>query len=144
MFSADGCTVNLILPVGGCCTILHIGGHTSHCRSKGTELISREHIKTLGHTAYRDIAVVIELQGTVSAFLGGDDNHTVRCTRTVDGCCRSILQHSESLDVVGVDTTEHVAATLDGRVVNRHTVDHNQRVVAGRERGTATDADSGT
>ena len=52
----------------------------------------------------RHVSVVADLWLLPRAsLLGGDDNHTVRCTRTVDSCCRSVLQYGEALDVVRVN-----------------------------------------
>ena len=40
------------------------------------------------------------------AALCGNHNHTVGTTSTVDGCCRSVLQHLDRLDIVRVEKVE--------------------------------------
>ena len=48
-----------------------------------------------------EVALVVNLQRLVFlTVLGGDDDHTVSSTRTVDGTGRSILQHLNGLNVV--------------------------------------------
>ena len=41
-----------------------------------------------------------------SAFLGGDDDHTVGSLSTVDGCSRGIFQDIDLLDIVRIDFRE--------------------------------------
>ena len=40
------------------------------------------------------------------ATLGGNDNHTIGCTRTVDGSSRGILEHVDGSDIIGVDLAD--------------------------------------
>ncbi len=70
-------------------------------------------------------------------LLGGDENHTESCARTVDGAGSGILEHGDFLDVLGVE---------EAHVFHRHTVDNNQRsrIVAVGQSAEATDIDSGS
>ena len=74
-----------------------------------------------------------------AALLGCDDNHTVRCTRTVDGGSRSILQHGEALDIVRVNHRQRVGKSLHTIVVHSQTVNNDQRVIGCVKRRTTTD-----
>ena len=65
-------------------------------------------------------------------FLCGDDDDTVGTTGTVDGSSRSILQNVDALDVAWANIAE-LTHEWD-------TVEHDERVVAGRERTLTTDA----
>ena len=81
-----------------------------------------------------NVAVVAHLGGsTLRTLLGGDDNHTVGTAATVDSGGRGILQDVHRLDVGRIDVAQ---LAHEG-----NTVEHNQRVVAGRERALATNAD---
>ena len=131
MVSADSGTVNLILPVG-------VGGSESCARfSEGIDdvvaiLVAGEHVVRVALHADRHIAVIRNTGSTVGALdtlLGGDDDHTIGSTATIDGSSRSILQYGEALDVFGVHHSERIAQTLHTTVIHSEAVDHNQRVV---------------
>ena len=82
-----------------------------------------------------------KLVGALSP-LRGDQDHAVGGARSVDRRGRRILEHGDVLDVVGVDQAERVARAGDASVVNRHTVDDDERIVARVERGAAADPDA--
>ena len=73
-------------------------------RKRGVGLASRLHL---------EVGSEVHLWLTLLTLLGGDDNHTVRCTRTVDSGSRSILEDSHVLDVVRSNHREGVAHTLN-------------------------------
>ena len=75
--------------------------------------------------------VEVHLHLAVLTLLGGDDDDTVRGTRTVDTGRGSVLQHLDRLDVVTVQLV-HTG-------LRRHTVDDVQRVVV-VQRADTTDA----
>ena len=68
--------------------------------------------------------------------LGGDDDHTVGTTSTIEGSRSRILEHREALDVLLVDRCQ--IATI-GR-----TVHDDERSVARIDGGDTTDADGGS
>ncbi len=85
------------------------------------------------------------LRFAAATLLGRDDDDAVRGARTIYSRRRGILEHRHALDVVGVDQTEEIAGIArDATALQWYAVEHDQRVVAGIERGTATDADGGT
>ncbi len=66
-----------------------------------------------------------------AAAFGGDDDHTVGASCTVEGVGSGVLEHCHGCDVVGADGVE-VAAV-------RSTVNDNQRVVSCVDGGDASD-----
>ena len=82
------------------------------------------------------------LDAVLCSLLGSDDDDPVRGTRAVNGRSRSILQHGEGLDVVGIDGGQGIGSARCGIIRHRNPVNHNERIVAGVERSTATDADT--
>ena len=71
----------------------------------------------------------MSLRGTLRTF-GRNHDHTTRSTRTIDGRRRSILQHIDTLDILGVEEVHRA----------RHdTVDDVERVVRLGDRRLATD-----
>ena len=74
------------------------------------------------HLLEADIAVIGHLGRSALATLdGGDDDHTVGTTGTVDSGGRGILQDIHRLDIGGVDIRK---LTHEG-----DSVEHDQRVV---------------
>ena len=102
LLRAECGTIYLILPIGICRTELRICRHTCHGGNKCFKFIGSQHIEAVGRGAYRIAARIIYSQA-VATFLGGDNNHTIRCTRTVDGGSRSIFQHGERFNIIGID-----------------------------------------
>ena len=86
-------------------------------------------------------AVVRHAGFVATALLGGDDNNTIRCTRTIDCSSRSIFQYGERLDIVGVNQRQRVGHTRTGVACYGHTVDNNQRIVRCVQRSSTTDTD---
>ena len=86
-----------------------------------TILISIHHVvSAAGDNVDTKVALIVDLHRLVLlTVLGSDDNHTICSTRTVDGACRSVLQHLDGLDVVRREVA-------NGRT-HGHTVDDIQR-----------------
>ena len=79
------------------------------------------------------VATVADLgRCSLCALHCGNDDDTIGTTRTVDGGCRGVFQNVHRLDVARVDVRQLAH--------KGNTVEHNQRVVAGRQRALATDA----
>ena len=77
-------------------------------------------VDAAGNLVPAEISLIVNLQGLfLLTALGGDDDHTVSSTRTVDGTCRCILQHLDGLDVVRRDVANSGT--------HGHTVNHVQR-----------------
>ncbi len=124
-----------VLPVGVGIVILVQrvlveSGILTHLREGGTV----HHGILVEHLLEADVAVVAHLgRCALRTLHGGDDDHTVGTTATIDGRCGGILQDVQRLDVAGVDIRE---LSHEG-----NTVEHDQRVVAGTQRALTTDAD---
>ena len=86
-------------------------------------LLTIEELHLVGHPCYRQRSVEVDIDLiTLLTFLGGDDDHTVGSTRSVDRCRSGILQYLHGLDVGGVEAIERTAI--------RHTVDDVKRSCA--------------
>ena len=84
----------------------------------------------------------MHLDTVLHTFLGSDDDDPVRCTRTIDSRGTGILQHRKGFDVIRIDGGQGIGCAR-GRIIGyRNPVYHNQRVVAGIQGSTATDADA--
>ena len=58
-------------------------------------------VNITGNLVDTEVTLVVNLQRLILlTALGCDNNHTVSSTRTVDGACRSILQHLDGLNIV--------------------------------------------
>ena len=108
---------------------------------EGLEAVAQEgllvgnHLRHAGPVGQAHAGVHAHDRGLGGALLGGDDDHTVRSTGTVDGGGGSILQHVDGLDVGGVDRVD--------RTVGQHTIDNEERLVhalcTGGHAGTGRD-----
>ena len=107
--------------------------------------VTVQHVQPLFLHAQAHVAVIAHLRSHARpSLLRRDDDHTVTATAAIDGRSRGVLQHGEALDIVRVHHRERVRSTLDTLVVHRQAVDHDQRVVRGVQRRTATNTDSST
>ena len=92
-----------------------------------------QHLEGLGDGAQAHEAGEADVGSLVpGALLGGDEDDTVGCAGTVDGCGGGVLQDLHGLDVVGGEVCDCIAAFAHGNAVN-----HVERVV-GRGDGTGT------
>ena len=147
MVGRDGCAVYFVLPVGVGCTqqLCSVAVLAVVRFYEVAVFVAVEHVILVGEHRHRHVARVAYLRFLVAAsFLSGDDDNTVRATRTIDGGSRGILQYCEAFDIIRVHHTQAVRSTLDTLVVESHTIDNNQRVVACVERRTATYTDRGS
>ena len=143
MFGRDRGAENLVLPISvGCTHCACIEAQRGCCL---LELTGIQYLVFLLDGRYSDIAIVGNGRSlTCTSLLGGDDDDTIRSTRTIDGCCRSILQYSKALDIVRVNHRQRVTHTTHTIVVNSQTINHIERLVGSIQRGTATDANLST
>ena len=98
------------------------------------------------------IEVNDRLSGT--SFLGGNHNHTVGGTGTVDSGSRRIFQDSDTFDIVRTQSGNRrlchvgnvvVVICIQGRNIGslqRHTVQHPKRVLRSAQRSRTTDTDT--
>ena len=78
------------------------------------------------------------------AFFGGNQDNSVGRSGAVNSCCGSVLEHREGFDVFGVDEGQGIGRAGNTAVIHRYTVDHDQRIVAGVQRGTTADTNNRT
>ena len=93
-------------------------------------LISCHHIQIFGILGDRHSIIRAYMRYgriVLASFLSGNDNHTVGCAGSVDGCRRCILENGKSLDIAGVDGRELVRDTAYSLIGDRQTVYHDQR-----------------
>ena len=146
----NGGAENQILPVG-----ILIAEHRLHLvagrRPCGVDLIDvvaelagRHDGQLVGIGLYAHAAAVRYTGRIAVPLLGGNEDDAVRSTRTVDGRRRSVLEHGERFDVVGVDRLQRIPHTLAAVYRNGHSVDHDQRVVRRIERSRTAHADRRT
>ena len=67
-----------------------------------------EEIQFLGDLAPAERGTVIDIILAVRAFLGGDDDHTVGTSGTVNSSSRYILQHLDALDIRGIQECQRI------------------------------------
>ena len=113
-------------------TLVDIG----HAERRGglTELRGIEHLHPLVDRLHTDRAVVRDVELLTAPLLRGHLDNACCPSATVLGCLRGILQDGETLDVGRVDSRER------GQV-GCHAVDDHKRVVASRQRGSASHTD---
>ena len=115
-----------------------LGGHflvDTHLLLRVTDVV----LGIAGLQAVGELTRIVDCAMTHTAFLRCDDNHTRHGARTVNRRGRTVLQHLERLDVVGVQTgngirnqclgvtrREVVSIHVHGTLQN-HTIDHPQR-----------------
>ncbi len=117
----------------GCCSIgTAVGVVDCVAGSFPVEQLTRIH--PVGERVDRvecDRAVVVDRHCSLLALLGGDEHNSVGSSRTVDRCCRGVLEYLDRLDVTRVQVG-HAAAH------QRYAVHDVQRIVGGAHRtGTA-------
>ena len=98
------------------------------------KLRSIHHIKFPGKFGQAHIRSKADLKFGCLLTLGSHENHTVGSTRSVNGRRRCILQNCDTLDVIRIDVGETLHCI-------HHTVDHDERVVSGRNGSCTADTD---
>ena len=116
--------LGIIRPVVSVAQTIHIGIQTVVDVSLPhdlSELLGVEHLHLVRIRLYGHRTVEVHMYLTFLTSLGGDDDHTVGSTATVDRGRGSILQHLDTLDII---TVELVHARL-----GRHTIYNIKRIV---------------
>ena len=139
----EGRAVDEVLPVGVGRTHERLHGFQTAGAGIGAAhvvaiLVACHHVECRTVLFQTVAGVVAHLHILAGALLGGDDNHTIRSTRTVDGGGRSILQYRIGVDVVGVDRCQRVGHAGSTFECDRHPVNHDQGVVLGSQRCGST------
>ena len=62
----------------------------------------------------RDRSIVSNLCRAVTSFLGRNDDNAIGCLYTVYSCCRSVFQHGNTLDVIGIDPRNRITDKVLG------------------------------
>ena len=71
-------------------------------------MVSIQHLHPAGNLLHRAFDIEFHLRFAFLPFAGGDDDYAVGTTRAVDSSSRSVLEHLNLLNVVGVDHREGV------------------------------------
>ena len=79
---------------------------------------------------YTGIAVICHSHVSCLTLLCCDDDDTISCTHTIDGCCRSILKDCEGLDI---------AAGEEVDVIHEGTINNIKRICIVSDRADTTD-----
>ena len=141
---AEGGAIDLVVPVG-----IVVAKQSPLCGGAlgvdGIDKLVAAHHVDHARTGLQAVGgAEIDAQLSLGTFFRGDDDDTVGSTRTIDGRGGSVFEYGHALDVVGVDQAQEVAAVAgDAALLQGYAVEDDERVVAGVERGTATDADCG-
>ena len=84
------------------------------------------------HRSEALLNINIDIQLALSTLLGGNDNHTISCTSTINSSCGSILQYSNSLNILRIHRCHWIQVVTLARVctfrirVHWHTIDYIQ------------------
>ena len=138
---------NLVLPVGVGQGALVLGKQRHHGGGEGPAgvgvrlleilqvLVAVEQIQALGHLLHAGVGREVEAGFAVGGpALGGHNHNAVAATRAVDGAGRRVLQNLHALDVAGRNLVVAVG------IVERVAVHHVERVITGRNRAQAANA----
>ena len=123
MIGTESRTEDFILPVGRGFT-QRIGLKAVFAKLldyKITKVFRLHHINRIRFRTDRERTTVVYLHASRLSFLSGNDNDTIGSTRTVDSSSRGIFQNRKRLDVIGMNSRERVAHTLDLGVIDRLT-----------------------
>jgi hypothetical protein len=109
-----------------------VGAGRVHFGFEIAPFVGVHHIDEAEGVVGADEAVVVDRHAAFfTAFCRNQDN-TGRTAAAVDGGCRTVLEHIDRLDVVGVDVFEGPA---------QHTVNHHEWLRIGAQGGEAAKAD---
>ena len=134
MVVAHGRTVNFFLPIGVSCAqcLCGIAACSVFLRNEIAVFVTIHQLKRVALNANGYTTIIAHLRShTLAALLRGDDDNTVRTTRTVDGRCRSVLQNVERFNILGVNHRQGVRQTLHAILVHGDSVDNDKGVVRG-------------
>ena len=139
-----GQLVDLTLPVGiGRAKIAD--GRGRDALDEGTVFVSREDVDVASGLRegvlyrYSYLSLLSDL-----TTLGSDHDDPVGGTRAIDSGSRGILQDVHRGDVLGVEGAQDARSTRDRTILDGHSIDDDEWVVARIERSTPTDADTTT
>ena len=113
-------------------------------------LLGVQEVQFPGDATPSERGVITDVVFAVRALLGGDDDHTVGTTGTIDGCGRHVLQHLDALDVRGIQERQRVeggvarfgtSACRCRIVIHDESVDHIEWFVTAGDGVSTTDAD---
>ncbi len=107
------------------------------------KLVAVHHVHIVARGVHKEVGSKANLGFAALAFLGSDDDYTVRRAATVDGSCRGVLEDGHRLDTFRAYQRQGVRRAGHALGVHGHTVDYYQRLVGGRQRGTAANLDRG-
>ena len=123
-----------------------------------SELSGIEHLGVFLHQLSRENTTIFHLRFARLSVLGCNQYDTVSSRSTIDGSCRRILQHLNTLDIVGVDRVQRVTVHASHIVISRcadawrcrrvgldrNAVDYIERGIATMRRCCPTDIDRDT
>ena len=125
-------TINLFLPVGICLTekLPSIRALAIIVLYEVAILCSVKNINGFLLYRIRDIAGIRNLWfHSLATLLCCDDDNTIRTTRTINSCCRSILKNRERFNIVRVYHRKRIRKTLYALIVHSKTINDNKRIV---------------
>ena len=131
MVLLDACLLDGLLKVGIVTEIHHLVTKGCGCPTIG---IGIEHVQVAVSVGNAEDTAIIDMRLASRTALGDDVDDTRGTPRAILSRLRSILKDSETLDVGGIERSQH-------RKVARHTVHHDEGFVAAGERSGTTQAD---
>ena len=143
----EGGLEDLVVPVGRSITKLCSECVTGSCPDRvclgyeGSILVSGHDIQTVGILAKAEAAVIGNLRLSGDTLLGRNDDNAVGSAGSIDGSRRSILEDSETLDIIGIDSFERVGHTLTTIDCKRNAIDNDERVIRCLQGCGTTDSD---
>ena len=100
MVVADTSAEHFLLPIGVATLVVSVVDIV--LRYIVTDIVGRSHIEGLRDFVECNIAIVADIRTLgLAAALGGDDDNTIGCLRTVDSGSGSIAEHIDRLDIIG-------------------------------------------
>ena len=124
---------DLILPVGVSSFVIQ---YSTHLFDLGPESGGIVHRQFAGDLRQAQRCCVIHGGSPCLALFGGDEDHTIGASRTINGGGGRILQHVHRLDIGGVDEVKRITVTGAG-VVEGDAI-HNKQWGASRTDTTRT------
>ena len=153
MLLLETCLQSCILPVVSGCRRIQSIAHLTIVVELVPEISPLPGIEVaefLADRAPSEGGIIADVVTPMGTLLGGDDNHTIGTTRTIDGRCRYILQHFYALNISGIKERQRVESCITttgtclvGRhiIIDNESVNHIEGLVTTSDTVTATDAD---